>query len=117
MVLAGTISQLNDSKIQVRFDDKYSTEFLGLGGGPLCNVYNPTIGLFFGTCLHTTSDDNQTRPQLTTQTLNKHHHHGGGAANLSGSLDLMNPRHLRGGRPYACSFQGHSQSDLIDSIN
>ena len=52
----------------------------------------PTLGLFVGTCLHTTSDDNQTRPQHTTQTHNKHHHHGGGATNPSDSMDLMIPR-------------------------
>ena len=49
--------------------------------GPLCNTHNPTLWLFFGTCLHIISDNDQTRPQRTTQTHNKHHHHGGGAAN------------------------------------
>ena len=41
----------------------------------------PTLVLFFGTCLHTMSDDDQTRPQHTTQTHIKHHHHGGGPTN------------------------------------
>jgi hypothetical protein len=66
----------------------------------------PTLGLFFGTCLHTMSDDDQTRPQHTTQTHIRHHHYGGGAANPSRGMDLMNPRRLRDGRPCACSFQG-----------
>ncbi len=59
----------------------------------------PTLGLLCGTYLskNTTSDNNQMRPQHTTQTHNKHHHHGGGAANLSSSVDLMNPRHTRAG--------------------
>ena len=60
-----------------------------------------TLGLFSCTCLHTTSDNNQTRPKHTTQRPNKHHHHGGGVANPSGGVDLMNPRRLRGGRPCA----------------
>ncbi len=71
---------------------------------------------FLGTCLHTMSDDDQTRPQHTTQTHIKHHHNGGGAANPSGGVDLMNPHRLRGGRPCACSFQGLHQSELIDLI-
>jgi hypothetical protein len=58
-------------------------------GGPLCICnaynYNPTLGLFFGTCLHTTSDDDQTRPQHT-QTHKKHHYHGGYGASLGGPL-------------------------------
>ena len=49
-------------------------------GGPLCDAYNPTLGLFSRTCLHRMSDDNQTRPKHTTQRPNKHHHHGSGAA-------------------------------------
>jgi len=68
-------------------------------GGPLCDTYNPTLRIFSCTCLHTTSDDDQTRPKHTTQRPNKHHHHGGGAANPSGGVDLMNPRRLRGGWP------------------
>jgi hypothetical protein len=61
----------------------------------------PTLGLSFGTCLHTTSDDNdnQMRPQHTTRTHNKHHHHGGQATSPSGSVDLMNPHHPRDWRP------------------
>ena len=51
-----------------------------------------------------TSDDNQIRPQHTTQTHNKHHHHGGGAANPSSGIDLMNPHHTRGGQPFTCVF-------------
>jgi hypothetical protein len=71
-------------------------------GGPLCHTHNNlTLRLFSHTCLHTMSDDNQTRPKHTTQRPTKHHHHGGGAANPSGGMDLMNPRRLRGGRPCA----------------
>jgi hypothetical protein len=61
----------------------------------------PTLGLFSHTCLHTTSNDDQTRPKHTTQRPNKHHHHGGRALNPSGGVDLMNRRCLRGGRPSA----------------
>jgi len=68
-------------------------------GGTLCHTHNPILGLFSRTCLHTTSDDNQTRPKHTTQRPNKHHHHGGGATNPSGGVDLMNPCHLRGEWP------------------
>ncbi len=32
-------------------------------GGPLCNTHNPILRLFSCTCLHTTSEDNQTRPR------------------------------------------------------
>ncbi len=53
------------------------------------NNYNLTLRLFCGACLHTTSDDNQTRLQHTTQTHNKHHHHGGGAAHPSRGVDLI----------------------------
>ena len=67
--------------------------------GSLCNTHNPTLRLFFRTCLYTTSDDNQTSPEHTTQRPSKHHHHGHGAVNPSGGVDLMNPRRLRGGRP------------------
>ncbi len=45
--------------------------------GTKCYPYNPSLGLFCGTCLHTTSDDDQTRPEHTTQIHSKHHHHGG----------------------------------------
>ena len=85
--------------------------------GPLCDAYNPTLRIFSRTCLHTMSDNNQTRPKHTTQRPNKHHHHGGGVANPSGGVDLMNTRRLRGGRPCVWFFQGRHQSDLIDSIN
>ncbi len=43
-------------------------------GGTLCHTHNPILGLFSCTCLHTTSDDNQTRPKHTTQRPTKHHH-------------------------------------------
>jgi hypothetical protein len=40
----------------------------------------------------------------------------GGAARPCSGVDLMNPCHLRGGRPCTCSFQCRHQSDLIDLI-
>ena len=70
-------------------------------GGPLCDAYNPTLRILSRPCLHTTSDNDQTRRKHTTQRPNKHHHHGDGAANPSGGVDLMNPGRLRGGRPCA----------------
>ncbi len=76
-------------------------------GGPQCYIHNPTLGFSHGTCLHTKSDDNQTRPQHTTQTHNKHSHHGGGAASPSSCVDLMNQRRLRSKCPCTCFFHGH----------
>jgi hypothetical protein len=70
--------------------------------GPQCNTHNPTLGLSGGTCLHTTSYDDRTRPQHTTQLNNKHHHHVGGATNPSGGVNLMNQRRPRGEHP--CTF-------------
>jgi hypothetical protein len=59
---------------------------------PQSNAHNLTLGLCFGTCLHTTHDNGQTRrPQHTAQTHNKYHHHGGGSVNLFAGMDLMNP--------------------------
>ena len=89
---------------------------LGYGaslGGPLCDAYNPTLGLFLVLVyirqVTTTRQDQNT--QHTTQRPNKHHHHGGGAVNPSGGVDLMNPRRLRGGRPCPWFFQGwHSKT-------
>ena len=43
--------------------------------------------IFSCTCLHTTSDDDQTRPKHTIQRPSKHHHHGGRAANPSGDIE------------------------------
>ena len=58
------------------------------------------LRLFPCTCLHTTSDDNQTRPHKKHKQHDKQHHHGGGAAHPSSNVDLMkNPCRLRGGRP------------------
>ena len=59
-------------------------------GGSLCNTHNLTLGLFFGTCLHMMSGDDQERPQHTKQTHNKHQHHHHG----DGGVDLMNPHRL-----------------------
>jgi len=75
--------------------------------GTESNDANPTVGLSCGPYLHTTSEDDQMRPQHTTQTHNKHHHHGGVAANSSSNVDLTNPCHPRGGRPCVYIFQGH----------
>jgi len=47
----------------------------------------------------------------------KYHHHGGGAARPSSGVVLMNPSHLRGGRPCACWLWCRRWSDSIDSIN
>jgi len=58
--------------------------------GPQSNTHNLTLGLRFGTCLHTTHDNSQTRQQHTAQKHNKYHHHGGGSANLFGGIGLMN---------------------------
>jgi len=58
--------------------------------GAKSNVCNVILKLFCGTCLHTTSDDDQTRPEHTTQIHSKHHHHGGGSARPSSNMDLMN---------------------------
>jgi hypothetical protein len=60
--------------------------------GPQYYTHNPTLRLFSRTSLHTTCDDNQTRPQHTPQTQNKHQHHGAGAANPSSGMDLLNTR-------------------------
>ncbi len=53
-----------------------------VGGAP-SNAVNLILRLFCGTCLHTTSNDNQTRPEHSTQTHNKHYRHGVGAARPS----------------------------------
>ena len=58
-------------------------------GGPLCDAYNPTLRLFSRTCLHSTSDDDQTRPKHTKQRPNKHHRHSGGATNPSAWLAML----------------------------
>jgi hypothetical protein len=60
-------------------------------GGTKSITFNLILGLSSQTVLHTGNDNNQTRPQHTTQTHNKHHHHGGRAANPFGGVDLMNP--------------------------
>ena len=78
------------------------TLFLGYGaslGGPLCHTHNLTLRLFSRTCLHTMSDDDQTRPHKKHKQHDKQHHHGGGAAHPSSGVDLMNPRRPRGGQP------------------
>jgi hypothetical protein len=67
--------------------------------GTKCYPYNPSLGLFCGTCLHTTSDDDQTRPEHTTQIHSKHHHHGGGSARPSSNMDLMNQDDRMCGQP------------------
>jgi hypothetical protein len=58
-----------------------------------------------------------TSQSTTTQTTNKHHHYGDGAAHPSSGVDLMMPHQPRGGRPCICSFQGHCQRNLFDSLN
>jgi hypothetical protein len=90
--------------------------------GSLNNALNPTLGLkthFFKggkdilhTCLHTTSDNDQTRRHKKHKSPTKHHHHGGGAARPSSGVDLMNLRRLRSGRPCTFSFRCPLRSDL-----
>jgi hypothetical protein len=58
-----------------RLESRYGASL----GGTLCYINNPK------------------------QKQDKHHHHGG-AARPSSGMDLMNPCHLRGGRPCTCSI-------------
>ncbi len=51
--------------------------------GPQSNAVNLILSLFCGTFLRTTSGDNQTRPEHSAQTHNKHYHHCVGAARPS----------------------------------
>jgi len=71
-------------------------------------AYNPTLGLSFHTISHIASDNNQMRPQHTTQTHNKHHHQGGRAINEStppkGLATCLN------------FFGGHCHMVLIDTL-
>ena len=80
--------------------DRLTDELIwgGLGNLRFLQV-NPSLGLFCGTCLHTTSDDDQTRPEHTTQIHSKHHHHGGGSARPSSDMDLIKPHDLPHGWP------------------
>ncbi len=81
-------------------------------GGALCYTHNPILRLFSHTCLHTLSDDNQTRPHKKHKQHDKQHHHSGGAARPSSGVDLMNPCHWWGGRPSAYFFRCCHRSDL-----
>ena len=56
------------------------------------------------------------KPHKRHKSPTKHHHHGGGAARTSSGVDLMNPCHLRGGRPCACFSRCRCRSDLKDLI-
>ena len=95
-----------------------STEWYGARlGGSLCHTHNLTLRLFSRTCLHTTSDDDQTRPHKKHKQHDKQHHHGVGAARPSSGMNLMNPCLPRGGRLSTYLFQCRCRSDLIDSIN
>jgi hypothetical protein len=85
-------------------------------GGTLCHTHNLTVRLFSYTCLHTMSDDDQTRLHKKHKQHDKQHHHGGGVARPSSGVDLINPCRPRGGRPSAYFFQCCCPSDLIDSI-
>ena len=98
----------------------FEVKIMGYGAslcGPICHTHNPILSLFSPTRLHTTSDDDQTRPKHTTQRPNKHHHHGVEAANPSGGLDLTNPCRLRGEWPCAYLFRCCHRRILFDSIN
>jgi len=102
-----------------RWIDGLLHETLGIAclGGSLCHTHNLTLRLFSRTCLHTTSDDDQTRPHKKHKQHDKQHHHGVGAARPSSGVNLMNPCLPRGGRPSTYFFQCRCWSDLIDSIN
>jgi len=78
--------------------DKYTVNARAQDTCPIGYV-NLILRLFWGICLHTTSDENQTRPEHTTQTHSKHHHHGGGSARPSSDMDLMNQDDQMCGRP------------------
>jgi hypothetical protein len=73
---------------------------------------------YFCTNLYIRWSCDVTSPSTTTQEItNKHHHHGDGAAHPSSGMDSMISHHPRGGRPCACSFQGHWQRTLFDLVN
>ena len=72
--------------------------------GTQSNAANPTLGLSHDTCLHTMSDDDQTRLHKKHKQHYKYHHHGGGATRPSSGVDLMNPCRRRNGWPVACFF-------------
>jgi len=57
------------------------------------------------------------KPHKKHKSPKKYHHHGGEAANPSSSVDLMNPRRPRGGRPCAHLFSGRHWRILFDSLN
>ena len=88
-------------------------------GWPTLSHRMPILGLSRCTCLNTTSDKDQTRPQKNHKQHDKQHHHvhGGGAARPSSGVDLMNPCRERGERPSAYLFRCRRRSDLMDSIN
>jgi hypothetical protein len=78
--------------------------------------HNPSLGLFLHHFLHTMSLWRHESIH-NNATTNKHHHHGDGAAHPSSGMDSMIPHCPRGGRPCACSFQGHCWRILFDSLN
>ncbi len=105
-----------------------------LGFPDLLQQLAPTLAGFQPRTSDIPSDHLTTRPYRTTgrtfrtykswvkskqkaQSPNKHHHYGGGAAKPSGSVDLMNRCHLKGGWPCACLFPCPHRSNLLDSIN
>jgi hypothetical protein len=94
----------------------YHVSAVGCGasllGGSQSNTSNPILGLCSGTFLLMTSDDNQTRPQHTTQTHNKHHHYCCGLQPLQWHLfDKSTPP-----KEWADNFLSMPLKDLIDSI-
>ena len=94
----------------------YHVSAVGCGasllGGSQSNTSNPILGLCSGTFLLMTSDDNQTRPQHTTQTRNKHHHYCCGLQPLQWHLfDKSTPP-----KEWADNFLSMPLKDLIDSI-
>ena len=79
------------------------------------NSSNPILRLFSRTCIHTTSNDNHTRPHKKHKQHDKHHHRGSGAAHPSSGMEFTSPRRWRGGRPYTYFFRRRLRRDLIES--
>jgi hypothetical protein len=117
IIFAGVTVVVISTDVDIGSSDR---DVFGYGaslGGPLCHTHNLTLRLFSRTCLHTTSDEDQTRPHKKHNQHDKQNHHGGEATHPSSGVDLMNPCRLSGERPCACSSRCRHQSDSIESIN
>ncbi len=93
-----------------------STGVVHANVGQNVTPHNPSLGLFLYHFYILWACD-ITSQSTTTQTTNKHHHHGDGTARPSSGMDLMIPRHPRGGRPCPCLFRGRCWRILFDSLN